>query len=174
MVAIIPPSAANFAVIENLLDRCFGPSRHAKTSYRFRDNIPQVESLARIALDDDMVIGSIQYWPMLLNREPVLLLGPLAVEPEWANRGIGRALVAASLDAAAAEGWLHVFLVGEFDYYSRFGFLPTSRWGVSMPNEQQHRLLCRCIGEAFPPAAGSLQPMAASKSSMSTAAALPR
>jgi predicted N-acetyltransferase YhbS len=174
MVAIIPPSADNFAVIENLLDRCFGPNRHVKTSYRFRDGVAQVESLARIAVDDDSIIGSIQYWPMLLGPERVLLLGPLAVEPEWANRGIGRALVAASLAAAAAEGWLHVFLVGDFDYYSRFGFLPASNWGVAMPNEQQHRLLGRCIGDALPPAAGSLQPMAASKASMSASAALPR
>jgi len=174
MVAIIPPAAAHYPVIETLLDRCFGPNRHAKTSYRFRDGVGEVASLARVALYDDRVIGSIQYWPMRLGGETVLLLGPLAVAPEWENRGIGRALVAASLAAAAAEGWRHVFLVGDFDYYSRFGFSPASNWGVSMPNEQQHRLLARCIGEALPPDAGALQAMAASKARMSAPAALPR
>lgn len=174
MVAIVPPAACHAAVIEALLDRCFGPNRHAKTSYRFRDGVAPVESLARIALDDDTLIGSIQYWPMLLGRERVLLLGPLAVAPDWANRGIGRALVAESLAAAADAGWLHVFLVGDFDYYSRFGFLPAGNWGVSMPNEQQHRLLARCIGGALPPAGGALQPIASSKPAMSDAASLPR
>ncbi|MCA8927966.1 MAG: N-acetyltransferase [Alphaproteobacteria bacterium] len=174
MVAILPTAPAHSARIQDLLDRSFGPNRHAKTSYRFRDGVDEVASLARVALYEGRLIGSIQYWPMLLEGETVLLLGPLAVEPDWANRGIGRALVAASLAAAAAEDWRHVFLVGDFDYYRRFGFLPASNWGVSMPNEQQHRLLARCIGDALPPAAGTLQPTASSSASISAAAALPR
>lgn len=174
MVTIVLPTSIHTAVIEDLLDRSFGPNRHTKTSYRFRDGVPPIDSLARIAMEGEKVVGTIQYWPMLLDRERVLLLGPLAVEPERANQGIGRALVAASLAAAMAEGWLHVFLVGDFDYYSRFGFMPASNWGVSMPNEQQHRLLGRCIGDALPPSSGALQPMAASRESTSAAAALPR
>ena len=174
MVYILPPAPHHSAVIESLLDRSFGPNRHTKTSYRFRDGVEPLRSLARIAVDEETVVGSIQYWPMLLHGERALLLGPLAVEPDRANQGIGRALVAASLAGAMSEGWLHVFLVGDFDYYSRFGFMPASNWGVSMPNEQQHRLLGRCIGDALPPPAGALQPIRARNESISAAAALPR
>lgn len=174
MVTIVLPAPIHTAVIEDLLDRSFGPNRHTKTSYRFRDGVQPISSLARIAMDGESVVGTIKYWPMLLGSERVLLLGPLAVEPERANQGIGRALVAASLAAAMAEGWLHVFLVGDLNYYSRFGFMPASNWGVSMPNEQQHRLLGRCIGDALPPPAGALQPMRARNESISAAAALSR
>lgn len=174
MVTIIPPTESHTPVIERLLDHAFGPNRQEKTSYRFRDGVAPIESLARIAISDDEVVGSIQYWPMRLRLEPVLLLGPLAVRKEWFNKGVGGALMATSMAAALDEGWQHVFLVGDLAYYRRFGFEPAAQWGVSMPNEQQHRLLGQCLGAAAPPSACVLQPMAASSAEISLAAASPR
>ena len=51
-----------------------------------------------------------------------LLLGPLAVEPDFANQGYGRALVGKALGDARAAGIAIVVLVGDEPYYARLGF----------------------------------------------------
>ncbi len=172
MVTITPPTSAHAQIIGQLLDHAFGQNRQAKTSYRFRDGVAPIASLARVAVSGEAVIGSIQYWPMRLGRETVLLLGPLAVWIGWANQGIGGALMATSMSAALTEGWEHVFLVGDLTYYGRFGFEPAAQWGVCMPDEQQHRLLGRCLGNA-PPPAGALQPMRQSSSAIALSSTAP-
>ena len=49
-------------------------------------------------------------------------LGPLAVLPQYQRRGIGQALVLLGLDLLANEGEQIVIVLGEPQYYSRFGF----------------------------------------------------
>ena len=49
-------------------------------------------------------------------------LGPVAVLPEHQRRGIGSALISKVLQAAEAQGEELVFVLGDPDYYDRFGF----------------------------------------------------
>ena len=49
-------------------------------------------------------------------------LGPVAVKPGHQGAGIGAALIEGALAIARATGEELVFLVGEPDYYCRFGF----------------------------------------------------
>lgn len=49
-------------------------------------------------------------------------LGPVAVLPERQRQGIGSALIVAALEQARADGEALVFLLGDPDYYRRFGF----------------------------------------------------
>jgi predicted N-acetyltransferase YhbS len=53
-----------------------------------------------------------------------------------------------------------VFLVGDPNYYRRFGFVPAGTWGVTMPDEDQARFQCILLGEETPPP-GVLAPMKA-------------
>ncbi len=62
----------------------------------------------------------------------VLTLSPLAVTPEWQRRGIGSALVRASLSAAGATGAPLVTLEGSPTYYGRLGFRPAVEAGITM------------------------------------------
>jgi len=50
------------------------------------------------------------------------LLGPIAVLPEWQGRGVGRALMEAALAQLRARGAAGCILVGDPDFYERFGF----------------------------------------------------
>lgn len=174
MVSIIPSQSQHSFAIEQLLDHAFGDNRQAKTSYRFRDGVAPIGSLARVAVNGEALVGSIQYWPARLGRETVLLLGPIAIWAGWKDQGIGAALMATSMAAALAEGWSHVFLVGDLPYYSRFGFGPTAQWAISMEDEQQHRLLGRCLGGAATPSPGVLQPMRVNKAATSRVLAIPK
>lgn len=122
------------AQIEPLLDRSFGPERLTKTVYRLREMLPPVPGLSFVAVDpEDDLLGSIRYWPILIEDAPAILLGPLAVEPRLQGRGIGKALVRHSLREARLAGHRICVVVGEPEYYVPFGFRPASEYGLILP-----------------------------------------
>ena len=147
--------------IEALLDRAFGPGRESKISYRYRQDVPPIGPLSRVARADadGRLLGTIRYWEVTLGRAHALLLGPIAVEPELKGRGIGVALMRDTLDAAAWMGYSRVVLVGDIGYYARFGFVPGAPLGLVMPGEKPERLLaCALAKDAFKAVTGTLQP----------------
>ncbi|SMF46722.1 Predicted N-acetyltransferase YhbS [Tistlia consotensis] len=122
------------ALIDPLLDRTFGPERMTKTVYRLREMLPPVPELGFSAVDPDgHLLGSIRYWPILIEGTPAILLGPLAVEPRLQGRGIGKALVRHSLRAARQAGHRICVVVGEPEYYGPFGFRPAAEYGLILP-----------------------------------------
>jgi predicted N-acetyltransferase YhbS len=137
------------AAIEILLDEAFGPDRQAKTSYRYRRDVPPEPGLSFVIRDAGSgrgrVVGTIRYWPATIGAAnvSVLLLGPIAVASGLRLGGIGAMLMRCSLEAARAGGHRIVLLVGELAYYGRFGFVPAAPYGIAMPGEAIHRLLVR-------------------------------
>lgn len=117
--------------VEALYDLCFAPGREALSSYRLRDNVPPVAALSLLLRDDAGVAAAIRYWPVLVDKKPVLLLGPIAVHPTHQGEGLGGWLIRESLSRASDLGWERVLLVGDEPYYSRFGFARID--GVNMP-----------------------------------------
>jgi putative acetyltransferase len=57
-------------------------------------------------------------------------LGPMAVRPEFQNRGIGSKLVRAGLDGCRELGEQVVFVLGHPAFYRRFGFTPAAAHGI--------------------------------------------
>ena len=120
--------------IRSLHERAFGPGRYALTAYRVREGTPSVSSYCQVAFLDDKLVGAIRFTPILIGGKPdAVLLGPLAVEPRHVNTGIGRELVSAGVKAAAADGARLVVLVGDVNYYKRFGFAPVPLGQIHMP-----------------------------------------
>lgn len=134
---IKPEPAALAGAVERLYDDVFGPARFHKASYQFRDGVAPVKELSWIALEGDRLVGAIKYWPILVGEtgHPALLLGPLAIAADRAGKGIGRALMFKTLELAAQLGHDLVLLVGDVDYYKRFGFVPATPHGFVMPGE---------------------------------------
>jgi predicted N-acetyltransferase YhbS len=131
---IVPERRQDAALIPLLLDRTFGFDRTRKTVYRLRENLDPLPELCFSAVaGDGGLFGSIRYWPIEIAGRPAILLGPLAVEPALQGRGIGKALLRHSLDAAVAAGHEICVVVGDPNYYRPFGFLPASGWGLSLP-----------------------------------------
>lgn len=136
-----PAGAAELPAIEALLDRAFGPGRLAKSSYRLREDVAALSDLCFVARDDKTgaVCGSIQYWPVTLKFDDgstpsqALLLGPLATDPDFQGMGIGRALMAHTLQLAAQQGHKAVILVGDEPYYAKVGFSRLGAFGLRLP-----------------------------------------
>ena len=115
--------------VEALFDLAFAPGRSLLSSYRLRigsDPVPELCLVARDAFG--AVVGAIRYWPIRIgaaggeDEVEALLLGPLAVHPTRQSEGLGARLIFESLETARRLGWRACVLVGDEEYYTRFGF----------------------------------------------------
>ena len=136
---IKPESPALAQPVERLLDGVFGAERREKASYLYRENVAPLPALSWVAHDGDRLVGAIRYWPIQVGEagHSALLLGPLAIVPDLAGKGIGRALTFKTMEIAADMGHDLVLLVGDYDYYKRFGFVPATPYGFVMPGEKR-------------------------------------
>lgn len=119
--------------IEALVTQSFGPGRFAKSAWRLREGVAAENGLSFVAIEDGVLRGSVRFWPVAVGAEPVLLLGPLAVETMQRGRGIGIALMKRGIDEARARGHRAIILVGDASYYSRVGFAPLAPGSVKFP-----------------------------------------
>jgi len=124
---------SDLAAIDRLHERAFGPGRFARTAYRLREGVPPIASLCFIAQVGTMLVGSVRLNTIKAGSTKALILGPLAVEPAFSDRGIGSRLMEMALDQAKADGHQLVFLVGDLPYYARFGFKMVPQGRVTMP-----------------------------------------
>lgn len=132
--------------IERLQERAFGPGRFARTAYRLREGVPPLLALSFTARVGTFLVGSNRMSPIRIGRTDALMLGPLVVDPAFRSRGIGAALINASLDAAIAQGARLVLLVGDESYYGRLGFSATPEGGVRLPGPvDPKRVLWRAL-----------------------------
>ena len=101
----------------------FGPGRFVRTAYRVREGTPDVSPFCRTARSGGRLLAAIRYTAVRTGeRGNALMLGPLAVVPEFAYAGIGVRLIRESLAEAQRSGIGFVVLVGDMSYYGRFGF----------------------------------------------------
>lgn len=82
--------------------------------------------LSLVAVRDQELVGHIAFTLCHLagRSEQIALLAPLAVAPAWQKRGIGGTLVRAGLQRLGALDVAMVLVLGDPDYYGRFGFRP--------------------------------------------------
>jgi predicted N-acetyltransferase YhbS len=116
--------------IEALHECVFGPGRFARAAFRIRENGGHDLDLSHIIVMDDKIIASVRLTPIIIGQTPALLLGPLAVLPEFARRGFGAMLIKESINVA--EQTL-ILLVGDEAYYGRFGFKPVPVGSIVFP-----------------------------------------
>jgi predicted N-acetyltransferase YhbS len=159
---LVPLADVSPAGVEALLDRAFGADRHARTAYKVRGNAAPLPRLSFAAVEDGRLVGSVQCWPVALRPDlgapvPLVMVGPVAVDPDRQRDGLGRRLMERALAEAGAAA---LCLIGDPEYYERFfGFTAarTGRWRLPGPVERR-RLLAR--GDSVPDVAGDLGPRA--------------
>ncbi len=153
---IAPEQASDAKAIEVLLDHAFGPGRFTKVSERVREMAPLRRDLSFCAWDDGRLVGCVRMTQIHVGDDPILFLGPLAVETDQRKAGTGGDLVREACEAAAAAGFPIVLLVGDEPYFTRFGFSSEPTAQVRLPGPvDQRRVLARgatrpLIGPARP------------------------
>jgi len=98
------------------------------------DFVPELDFIAEL---DGEIVGNIMYSKSRIIRSDgtetvTLVFGPLSVKTELHKKGIGTLLIEHSLDRAHQLGYKAVLITGYPNYYHRFGFVPASRYGLTM------------------------------------------
>lgn len=98
------------------------------------DLVPELTLVAEL---DGRVVGHVAVSLATLDGRPaeVVGLGPLGVRPDRQGKGVGSALMHATLAAADAIALRGVVLLGHATYYPRFGFEPAVDHGVTPPQD---------------------------------------
>ncbi|UAK24847.1 GNAT family N-acetyltransferase [Sphingomonas nostoxanthinifaciens] len=104
---------------------------------RLRESDAFIPALSLLAAVNGAGVGHVLLTRAHIQSErssmPVLALAPLSVVPEWQSRGIGTRLVDAAHRQAAERGFGAIVLVGNADYYPRFGYRPLARYPIILP-----------------------------------------
>lgn len=93
--------------------------------------IPELEF---VAVKEGKIIGHVMLSEQEIktkeNRNTFLLLAPLCVDFNYRNQGIGGALMDAAFKKAVEMAHHAVFLVGNPEYYTRYGFRQINEFGL--------------------------------------------
>ena len=154
-VVYLPENPAHDPEIECINAAAFGPGRFARAAYKVREGGPHERELSFVALHEGRVVGSVRQTPIIAGQGRGLLLGPLAVVPEYKNLGIGKRLMSIATGAARKAGWGAVVLVGDAPYYGPLGFVRVPYGQIVMPRPVDPERLLVC--ELSPGAAAALR-----------------
>ena len=125
----------DWTAVYQVVTSAFGQSAEAKLVGELRDAGDSVISL--VAEEDGQVVGHV-----LLSRMdapfPALALAPVSVTPRRQRSGIGSALIKSAVDRARSEGWAAIFVLGDPNYYARFGFDRAAAAGFTSVYAGQH------------------------------------
>lgn len=115
---------------------------------RLRASENYIPALELVAEEEGQLIGHI-----MLTKQKVItqegeylgvLVAPLSVKLENRNQGIGKVLIQTAFEKAKALGYTAAFLVGDFQYYCRFGFKPINTFSIQNLTEIPDEFVLGC------------------------------
>jgi len=137
-----PVTPDDLPAISRLHAKVFGPGRFTRTAYRVREGTAPISRYCRAATLADRLIAAVHLTPVSVGGEGgALLLGPVAVDPDFASQGFGKRLISETMAAAKADGIRLMLLVGDEPYYGRFGFHPVPVGQIMLPGPVDPRRL---------------------------------
>jgi putative acetyltransferase len=100
---------------------------------RIRACCPEMISL--VAEVDNRLVGHILFTPVAIegkDREVQGMgLAPMSVLPEFQRQGVGTLLIESGFEILRGARISFVIVLGHPKYYSRFGFVPASTYGIT-------------------------------------------
>lgn len=151
-------SADDRAAIRNVHLSSFPDAQEADLVDRLREDGDTVISL--VAVDGGRVLGH-----LLLSRMKgpfrALGLGPIAVLADRRTEGIGARLINDAIQRAADGGWEGIFLLGDPEYYRRFGFSAEKARDFDSPYAGPNLMALAVNGGDLPVASGRIDYAAA-------------
>ena len=81
-------------------------------------------TISLVAEANGKTIGHIAYSPIYNKNKEIIGIGlaPVAVSPSHQKQGIGSKLIKKGNEIALSKGFKRIFVLGETEYYCRFGF----------------------------------------------------
>jgi putative acetyltransferase len=141
MIHIRPERPEDIESIDEINRLAFGGEEEAKLIKAIRGSDYFLPELSLVAVEDDRIVGHILFSPVTIESSEdsksteALALAPMAVVPEYQNKGIGTELVKHGLKVCKKLGYTIVIVVGHPEYYPRFGFKPAREYSLEAPFE---------------------------------------
>ena len=142
MITVRDESPGDRKAVYQVVSSAFGQSVEAELVEALREDGDSVVSL--VAAEDGQIVGHV-----LLSRMdapfPALALAPVSVIPARQQSGIGSTLIKSAVNRVRSEGWVAIFVLGDPNYYERFGFDREAAAGFRrhMPGAISWRSNCR-------------------------------
>lgn len=131
---------ASDSQLEEVLDverNAFGYDKEAELVRDLLDDPTAVPRLSLLAFEGERAVGHVLFTSARLAQTPdaasLALLAPLAVVPEFQNRGVGGQLIERGITLLTESEVDLVFVLGHPGYYPRYGFEPAGRLGFTAP-----------------------------------------
>jgi putative acetyltransferase len=107
-------------------------------------------SVSLVAECNDQIVGHIAFSPVTVDGRACAWFGlaPLAVLPLYQRRGLGTRLIDAGLESLRVMGAEGCVVLGEPDYYGRFGFVYHSE--LILDNVPAHFFLAQSFTGKYP------------------------
>ncbi|MBS0332385.1 MAG: N-acetyltransferase [Proteobacteria bacterium] len=120
------------AAIAAVIEDAFGRPDEARLVERLRADGDKVLEL--VAVEDGRVLGHILISRLWADSASLYgALAPLSVASARQNQGLGAALVRSALEQAPEFGCAGMLVLGEPEYYGRFGFAAAAAAGIKAP-----------------------------------------
>ncbi|HEU0100252.1 MAG TPA: N-acetyltransferase [Allosphingosinicella sp.] len=152
-----PEAGGDVEAIRNVHLAAFLDSAEADLVDRLRGDFDSEISL--VAEQGGEIVGHVMLSRMSVSGGGqvfrALGLGPVGVLPGSQGSGVGSALIRSALGIAGTLGEEVVFVLGEPDYYSRFGFSAEAAAPFASPYSGPFFMALWLHPPAEPPAAGS-------------------
>lgn len=120
-------ASADQAVIRRITDAAFAGGEHSSgTEGAIVDALRDAGALtvSLVAEVDGQPVGHVAFSPVMVDGQDIgwFGLGPVSVRPDRQGRGIGSALIREGLGRLRWRGAKGCVVLGDPDYYLRFGF----------------------------------------------------
>lgn len=125
----------DITAINILHTKLFGPARFTRAAYLIRENGSENLNFSFTIISDNKLIGSIRITDIFIGILPAFLLGPVAIDNEYHNLGLGSKLIKYCMEKIreAKPPAQLILLIGDFDYYKRFGFKHIDVTNIILP-----------------------------------------
>ncbi len=127
----------DYDIIREIVRLSFGQPAEARLIDSVRASENYLPSFDLVAEIDGVIAGHILISKIDVQTAegmvPVLGLAPLSVSPDHQHHGIGGALVKHGIKVLQRTDFPGMFVLGEPDYYNRFGFESSSKWEIQSP-----------------------------------------
>jgi len=133
---IRPENQTDYQQVAQIHKLAFGQKDEADLVEKIRASPYYIPELSLIAELNNSVLAHLMLsYIHLVNQETFQVIGlaPIAVHPNFQNKGIGSALVNNALNKTNALGEALVIVLGHPQFYSRFGFKPSTNFGIQSP-----------------------------------------
>jgi putative acetyltransferase len=153
MIHVRDESPGDWKAIYQVVSSTFGRLSEAELVGALREADDSIVSL--VADDDGQIIGHV----MLSKRDApfsALALAPISVIPPRQRSGIGSALIKRAVSRARDGGWAAIFVLGDSNYYKRFGFDQEAAAGFTSPYAGRHFMVLK-LSPSLPATTGALR-----------------